>query len=145
MANFSLSTTLTTWHKRLGHTNFIAFQIFLHYLKIPFVNHSKDYICDSCKRSKTTKVYNCESQKCAQWPYQFVHTDLIGPINPVGFLGKWYFFTFTNNFKRPMETSTANKKSDWLKCLNIYYSLCKTRFKEEYPIERLRSDYRVEL
>lgn len=66
MANFLLSTTLTTWHKRLSHTNFIAFRIFLYCLKIPFVNDSKNYICDSCKKAKTTKVYNCESQKCAQ-------------------------------------------------------------------------------
>ncbi len=40
---------------------------------------------------------------------------------------------------------TGTKKSDWLKCLKTYHSLCRTRSKEAHPIERLRSDYGSEL
>lgn len=37
------------------------------------------------------------------------------------------------------------KKSDWLKCLKIYYSLYTIKSKENHLIERLKSDYRSEL
>ena len=144
-ASSSTVPTLTTWHKRLGHTNFSSLKAFLRRLEIPFVDDSKDYICDSCYRAKATKVYNREPQKRAQRPYQFVHTDLVGPINPVGFSGERYFFIFTDDCTRLTETYTGNKKSDWLKCLKVYHSLCRTRSKEEHPIERLRSDYGAEL
>ena len=71
--------------------------------------------------------------------------DLVGPINPISFLGKKYFFTFTNNTTKMTETYKKAKKSDWLKCLKIYHNLCRTRSKEAYPIKRLRSDYKSEL
>ncbi len=66
MANSSHSTTLTTWHKRLGHTNFTSLKTFLRGLEIPFVDDSKNYICDSCNKVKATKVYNREPQRRAQ-------------------------------------------------------------------------------
>lgn len=144
-ASSSTVPTLITWHKRLGHINFSSLKAFLRRLEIPFVDDSKDYICDSCYRAKATKVYNREPQKRAQRPYQFVHTDMVGPINPVSFSGERYFFTFTDDCTRLTETYTGNKKSDWLKCLKVYHSLCRTRSKEEHPIERLRSDYGAEL
>ena len=74
-----------------------------------------------------------------------MHTDLVGPINPVGFSGERYFFMFTDDATRMTDTYTGIKKSDWLKCLKAYHSLCKTRSKDDHPIERLRSDYESEL
>lgn len=43
------------------------------------------------------------------------------------------------------ETYTGTRKSDWLKCLKAYHSLCRARSKNDHPIERLRSDYGSEL
>lgn len=51
---------LSTWHKRLGHTNFPSLKTFLRRLKIPFSDDSNGYICDSCYRAKATKIYNRE-------------------------------------------------------------------------------------
>ena len=144
-ASLSSTPSLVTWHKRLGHINFPSLKAFLRRLEILFVDDAKDHICDSCNRAKATKVYNREPKKRAQRPYQFVHTDLVGPIKPLGFSGERYFFTFTDDCTRLTETYTASKKSDWLKCLKTYHSLCRTRSKEEHPIERLRSDYGAEL
>ena len=58
-----------------------------------------------------------------------------------GFSGERYFFTFTDNCTKMMDTYTGTKKSDWLKCLKSYHSLCRTRSKEEHPIKRLQFDY----
>lgn len=66
---------------------------YLRTLDIDFTNESDETVCDSCQPAKASKIYNCKSQKLAKYPYQFVHTDLVGPINPAGFGGERYFFT----------------------------------------------------
>lgn len=43
------------------------------------------------------------------------------------------------------DTYTGTKKSDCLKCLRAYHSLCRPRSKDDHPIKRLRSDYGSEL
>lgn len=137
---------LTTWHKRLGHLNFASLKRYLRELDIEYSDDLPGHICDSCQRAKATKIYNRqEPQKRAKAPFQFIHTDLVGPINPVGFGGEKYFFTFTDDFTRYTETYTGAKKSDWFSCLKTFYNLCKTRSQKERPVERLRSDYGSEL
>ena len=44
-----------------------------------------------------------------------------------------------------IEMYIETKKSDWLKYLKIYQSLCKTRSKENRPIKRLKLDYGSQL
>ncbi len=141
----SLPVLLSIWHKRLGHLNFSSIKSHLNWLNIKYEDDSHGYICNSCLQDKATKIYNRKSQKRVEQLYQFVHTDLVGPINPIGFSGKKYFFTFTDDATRMTETYTGVKKSDWLKCLKTYHSLCRTRSKESHLIERLRLDYRSEM
>lgn len=136
---------LTIWHKRLGHINFPSLKANLKKLEVGYTDDSESHICDSCQRAKATKIYNREPQKRPQQPYQFIHTDLVGPIDPVGFACERYFFTFTNDCTRYTETYTGSKKSDWLKCLKAFHRLCRTRSKQIHPIERQRSDYGSEL
>ncbi len=109
------------------------------------MDDSEGYVYDSCQRAKATKIYNQEPQKGSQQSYQFTHTELVGLINPVGFAGEQYFFTFTDDCTRYTETYTSLMKSDWLKYLKAFHSLCRTRSKQNHLIERLRSDYRSEL
>ncbi len=103
-------------------------------------------MCDSCQRAKVIKTYNRhEPQKQASIAYQFIHTDLLGPINPVGFWGERYFFIFTDNFTRYTEVYTGVQKSDWFKCLKAFYNLCRTRSQKERLVKPIRSDYGSEL
>lgn len=136
---------LSIWYKHLGHSNFSSLKTHLNRLNIKLDDDSDGYICDSYLQAKATKTYHRDPQKRSKKPYQFVHTNLVGPIHLIGFLGEKYFFTFTDNATRMTETYTGTKKSDWLKCLKIYHSWCRTRSKEKHPIERLRLDYRTEL
>ncbi len=144
-SNSLLLVLLSIWHKRLGHLNFSSLKSHLNQLDIKYEDDFYGYICDSDLWAKATKTYNRESQKWADRPDQFVYMDLIGPINPIGFWGKKYFFTFTDDATRMTETYTRAKKNDWLKYLKTYHSLCRTKSKESHLIERLRSDYESEL
>ena len=92
----SSSLPLTTWHKPLGHQNLVALRKYPHKLGISFVDDGKDHVCDSCQQAKATKISNREPQERSQHPYQFIHTDLVGPITPSGFSGERYFFTVEN-------------------------------------------------
>lgn len=137
---------LTTWHNRLGHLNFPSLKQHLHKLEIEYIDDSANTVCDSCQRAKATKIYNRHNpQKRANEAYQFIHTDLVGPINPVRFGGEKYFFTFTDDFTLYTEVYTGTHKSEWFECLKIFYNLCKTWSHKERPVERLRSDYGSEL
>lgn len=113
---------LTTWHKRLGHLNLVVLRKYLNELGILFVDDGKDHVCDSCQRAKATKIYNLEPQERSQHPYQFIYTDLVGPITPTGFSGERYFFTFTDDCTRHTETYTGTKKRDWLQCLKAFHN-----------------------
>lgn len=90
-------------------------------------------------------LQSTRATKASQSSLQFIHTDLVGPINLVGLGGEKYFFTFTDDFTRYTETYTGAKKSDWFSCLKAFHNLCKTRSQKERPVERLRSDYGSEL
>ena len=109
------------------------------------MNEPDEIVYDSCQRAKATKIYNCEPQKRADYPYQFIHTHLVGLINPLGFGRERYFFIFTDDFTRHTETYTGIKKSDWFRCLKTFHNLAKTRSKKTRPTEYLRSDYGSEL
>lgn len=78
--------SLTVWHKRLGYLNFAARRKHLAHHNIWYSNDER--VCDSCKRAKATKRYNCTPQERAKRPYQFIYTALVGPITPVGFGAK---------------------------------------------------------
>ncbi|MCJ1349113.1 hypothetical protein MMC31_007349, partial [Peltigera leucophlebia] len=56
-------------------------------------NEPDKIIRDRCQRAKPT---NQEPQKRAKFPYQFIQTDLVGPITPPGFGGEPHFFTFND-------------------------------------------------
>lgn len=80
--------SLTSWHKRLGHFNFPSLRKHLQRLKISFIDDSEKHVCDSCQRAKATKIYNRQNpQERAKFPFEFIHTDLVGPIRPIGFGG----------------------------------------------------------
>ena len=71
-----------------------------------------------------------------------MHNNYVRLINPVSFSGKKYFFIFIDNASRMTDTYTKIKKSNWLKNLKIYYSLCKTRSKKDHTIEKLKLNYK---
>ncbi len=124
---------LTVWHKQFGHLNFPALRKHLAHHNIRYTDD--EHMFDSCERAKATKHYNRTPQERAKRPYQFVHTDLVGPITPVGFGAERYFFTFTDNNTRITETYTGRRKSEWLKKpKGVLQSCSHTQFLQLSPL-----------
>ncbi len=134
---------LTVRHKIFGHLKFLALRRDLAHHNI--CSTYDERICDSCKRAKVTKYYNCMPKKRAKRPYQFIHTDRVGPITSVEFGAKRYFFTFTDDKPRITEIYTGKRKSEWLKSLKAFYELDRICICLDRPIEKLRSDYGLKL
>lgn len=102
---------LTLSHQSLDYLNFITLKKHLTYHNIEFINNAEEFICDSCKRAKAKKQYNRNPQPRAIKPFQYIHTNLVGPISPINFGGERYFFTFTNDYTRTTETYIVKQKS----------------------------------
>ena len=134
---------LTVWHKIFGQLNFPALRRHLAHHNICYTDD--EHVCDSCKKAKATKQYNRTPQERAKRPYQFVHTDLVWSITPMGFGAERYFFTFTDDNTHIKENYTGRRKSEWLKSLKAFYNLVRLCTGLDRPIERLRSDYSSEL
>lgn len=97
-------------------------KLFTHH-NIKFINDAERFIYDSCRRAKAKKQYNYSPQLRATKPYPYIYINLVGPITLVGFVGKRYFYTFTNDYTQTTETYIAKQKSKWLKCLKALYNL----------------------
>ncbi len=113
---------LKIWHKRFGYLNFPALRKYLAHHKICYSDDER--VCDSCKRAKATKYYNRTPQERAKRPYQFIHTDLVGPIIPIGFGAERYFFTFIDDHTRITETYTGSKRANGFKASRPSTILC---------------------
>lgn len=100
---------------------------------------------DSCEKAKVIKYYNHTPQERAKRLYQFLYTDLIGPIIPMGFGAKRYFFIFTDDNTYIIKTYTGIRKSKWLKSFKAFYNLVCIYIGLDRPIERLQSYYSLKI
>ena len=113
--------SLPIWHHQFGHFNYSDLKHYLNELGIKFNNISNKH-CKPCAQSKAKKRYNRTPQEQVTQPFQFIHTDLVGPITPIGFKGKRYYISFTNNYIRFTTVYTICTKDEWLSTLQKYYN-----------------------
>jgi len=134
--------SLPIWHHRFGHLNYSDLRRYLNKLGIKFNDVSDEY-CEPCAQSKAQKRYNRTPQERATRPFQFIHTDLVGPITPIGFEGERYYVSFTDDYTRFTTIYTVRTKDEWLNTLQRYYNWIHTKF--DLKIARIRTDYGAEL
>ena len=75
--------TVGMWHKLLGHCNLDDVKRLDHVVQGMTITDSKDFDCETCILSKQTNVRNRKPDIRATKPFQLIHTDLAGPIDPV--------------------------------------------------------------
>ena len=130
------SDTLETWHRIMGHCNkhdVLRLEGVVEGMKITTKTLDQ---CESCILGKETQTRNREPDERAKSPMEFVHTDLAGPVAPVGRGGYEYVLSFIDDFSGAMFVYFLKLKSEAVRGLRKFLADSNSYGK----IERMRSD-----
>ena len=145
------SETLKTWHQILGHCNVNDISKQENVVQGMKINNRERFDCEVCTMSKQPNERNREADVRAKQPFELVHTDLSGPIDPVAKDGFKYAMIFTDDFSSCNFTYFLKEKSDAPKATEKFladiapYGKVKTLsfFDDVFPsgeIKKMRSD-----
>jgi len=124
------------WHKRLGH--------FYHdninnYLKL---HNIKPVKCFDCKIAKLNrKTHKGETPKATQ-VLETIHSDVMGPINPMSFTGKKFILTFIDEFSRKSWIFLLVDKKEIPKITINFFMYLENQCKQR--IKRFHTDHGTE-
>ena len=107
--------SLETWHKLLGHCNLSDVRKLEGVVKGMNISDKSNFDCETCILSKQTNTRNREPDIRATKPFELVHTDLAGPIDPVAKDGFRYAMIFVDDYSSCSFTYFLKHKSDALK------------------------------
>ena len=114
--NTSTSPNLADiWHQRLGHPNKQTLQRLnkTYNLHIPPLHFRRMSFCSSCAASKAKSLPRpTHSSSRATRPFQYIHTDLCGPITPSSADGYKHFMVIVDDYSRCVFTYPLKLKSD---------------------------------
>ena len=106
------SESLETWHKILGHCNtsdIAQLEDVVHGMRI---NNRDTFDCETCILAKQSNTRNHQPDPRATKPFELIHTDLAGPIEPVAKEGYKYTMIFTDDYSVCLFTYFLKSKSD---------------------------------
>jgi len=143
--------SMKTWHRILGHCNTSDISKMENVVQGMQISDSSKFDCEICVMAKQPNVRNRNPDVRASQPFELVHTDLSGPIDPIAKDGFKYAIVFTDDFSGNMFTYFLKEKSDATKATEKFladiapYGKVKTlSFHEDiYPsgdLKRVRSD-----
>jgi len=135
----STVTDLEIWHKRFGHLNYESIKKILSQDKEHKVNLSKNVEkCWTCVEGKQTKLPHNQHRIRAKRPLQLIHSDLIGPINPVSYDKKKYVLTFVDDYTHFAAAYIIESKTEVLKFFKKYEAMATAHFNSK--VSRFRCD-----
>ena len=143
--------SLKTWHRILGHCNAQDVVSLEHVVQGMKITNKDKFECETCILAKQANTRNREADIRATQPFELVHTDLAGPIEPIAKDGFRYVIIFTDDYSGCLFTYFLKEKSDAVKATEKFladiapYGKVKTLnfFEDVFPagdIKRLRSD-----
>ncbi|KAI5348859.1 hypothetical protein L3X38_001746 [Prunus dulcis] len=137
----SVTHSLQTWHKRLGHLNdqsikMLANQDMVHGLP----SLEKDLaVCEGCKLGKQHRdSFPAESTWRAQFPLELVHTDICGPMQIASMSENRYFLLFIDDYTRMAWVYFLRNKSNAFECFKKFKAM--TELQSGHKVKSLRSD-----
>ena len=92
------ASTLLDWHRILGHCNFSDVKKLEGAADEMKITSHVEVECKTCTAGKMNQMRNRNPDRSAKAPLDLVHSDLAGPINPVGKDGFSYALSFINDF-----------------------------------------------
>ncbi|KAI5320266.1 hypothetical protein L3X38_039974 [Prunus dulcis] len=137
----SVTHSLQTWHKRLGHLNdqsikMLANQDMVHGLP----SLEKDLaVYEGCKLGKQHRdSFPAESTWRAQFPLELVHTDICGPMQTASMSENRYFLLFIDDHTRMAWVYFLINKSNAFECFKKFKAM--TELQSGHKVKSLRSD-----
>ena len=109
--------SLSTWHRIMGHCNkddVIKLENIVDGMKI---ENKDNFQCEICILGKQQNTRNRTPDERAKACMELVHTDLVGPINPVAREGFRYAISFVDDYSSATFIYFLKKKSDSAKAL----------------------------
>lgn len=130
------------WHRRLGHLDMrnvceLVRQDMATGIDMK-VSDELSSICDSCVRAKLARLAFNGTRKRATKPLQIVHSDVCGPIDPVGLNGEKYFVTFIDDWSHMCVVYTMKSKAETIDKMKEFYEMATAHFGTK--MKKLRCD-----
>ena len=143
--------SLEMWHRLLGHCNVNDVTKLEHVTQGMKINSHENFDCETCTLAKQLNTRNRQADTRATKPFELVHTDLAGPIDPAAKDGFRYTMIFADDYSGCLFTYFLKEKSDAAKATEKFladiapYGKVKTLnfFEDVFPkgdIKRVRSD-----
>ena len=70
------------WHKMLGHCNVDDITKLEHVVQIMKIDDLSKFDCETCTLAKQLNTQNRQPDARGTYPFELVHTNLAGPIDP---------------------------------------------------------------
>ncbi|KAJ0808457.1 putative RNA-directed DNA polymerase [Helianthus annuus] len=132
----AMMVTGELWHKRLGHASDKKLS------QINFLNNfsfkASDNVCDSCMKSKFTRLPFPTSTTKTDACFDLIHCDIWGRYCTPSLTKANYFLTIVDDYSRAVWVYLLKHKFDASMCLMHFFKMVKTQF--EKNIKRIRCD-----
>ena len=107
------SESLQTWHRIFGHCNTADISQMESVVQGMKISDDKSkFDCETCVMAKQPNVRNPTPDVRVKEPFELIHTDLSGPIDPIAKDGFKYAIVFTDDNSGNLLTYFLKKKSD---------------------------------
>ncbi|KAL1582041.1 hypothetical protein WHR41_09299 [Cladosporium halotolerans] len=133
-------TSLEVWHKRLGHLGYDSVK------RLAALSEGLELTdtrvqtssCEACSLSKSQKTYVSSTGCKAKEVFELIHSDIVGPITPMGYDGSRYYVSFVDDHTRLSRVYVLKEKSQLASKLRDFYEWCLAQ--RGVRIKRIRSD-----
>ena len=106
------ASTLLGWHRILGHCNFSDIKKLESVVDGMKITSHEEKECKTCTAGKMSQTRNRNPDTRAKAPLELVHTDLAGPITPVGKDGFIYAMSFVDDYSGVIMIYFLKNKTD---------------------------------
>ena len=117
----SIRQEQSLWHQRLAHPSDSVLTKLMPHLEI------KNFACDTCHLSKSTRLPFPTSTSRANRMFDVVHSDIWGPILE-SFDGYKYFVSFVDDFSRVTWIYLLKYKSEVMNIFQDFHMMIMTQF-----------------
>lgn len=133
------------WHRRFGHISAKNLEVLVRNDMVSGLKVDNDkkqsgsITCEPCIAGKLArKPFSRSEERRSSRVLELVHSDVCGPVTPVGLFGSRFFVTFIDDWTHFTVVFLIESKSEVLRCFEQYEAMVTAKFGKQ--ISRLRCD-----